>query len=153
MENRTPITLYPSKMKTGIYLLLSLGFVAAGIWMVLNHEPLGWLAVGFFGICALAFIITLIPGSSYLKLDEAGFEIRTLFRKESYRWEDIERFGWGKIGRNKMVVLNFKPGYQGQALGRKVGRAVTGVEGALPDTYGKSPEELAEMMNAWKDRQ
>jgi hypothetical protein len=28
---------------------------------------------------------------------------------------------------------------------------MTGVEGALPDTYGKSAEELAKLLNEWRE--
>lgn len=37
-------------------------------------------------------------------------------------------------------------------LGRSMARSLSGVDGGLPDTYGLEPEELAGLMNVWRDR-
>jgi hypothetical protein len=48
-------------------LLGALAFVAVGVW-VLSFEPvIGYLSIGFFGLCALAFGVNLLPNSSYLR--------------------------------------------------------------------------------------
>jgi hypothetical protein len=39
---------------------LSLAFVAAGVWLIRTGEAGGWLALGFFGLCAvLALLVPL----------------------------------------------------------------------------------------------
>ena len=54
------------------------------------------------------------------------------------------------IGSNKMVLMAFAPTYQHAQIGRTVAKALTGTEGALPDTYGFTAEALAERLNCWK---
>jgi hypothetical protein len=46
-----------------------------------------------------------------------------------------------------MVAYRFAPGYTPQATTRKVLNALAGAEAALPDTYGRSAKELAELLN------
>jgi hypothetical protein len=37
-------------------------------------------------------------------------------------------------------------------IGRKVASAISGLEGALPNHFQGSPEELCEKLNQWKQR-
>jgi len=50
----------------------SLLFVAAGFWMLSNSPMTGYLSIIFFGLCAVAFAISLLPNSSYLRLTPEG---------------------------------------------------------------------------------
>ncbi len=152
MGNKNQLILYPSKIKNFLFLILCIGFVLIGIWMIIDKEPLGWFVALTFAIGIPVFVIMMLPGSTHLKLDKDGFETRTLFRCSTYSWKDISIFIPGKIGGNETVLFNFSPHYEGQEAGRKVALAISGVEGALPDTYGKKAEDLAEIMNEWKSK-
>jgi hypothetical protein len=53
---------------------------------------------------------------------------------------------------SRLVGLFYEPDYASTArgvAGRKISRSMVGVDGALPDTYGMSADELAELMNNW----
>lgn len=52
-----------------------------------------------------------------------------------------------QITAHKMVAWDFVPGYDGWFTGRTLSRDLTGVEAALPDTYGMKAEDLARLMN------
>jgi hypothetical protein len=92
---RAPVTLYPQKRRTIVLALVSAVFVVVGALAAADGAPIGWAAVGFFGLCLLVFL----------------------------------------------------------ALGRFVARSLSGVDGGLPDnTYGLEAEELARVLNVWRDR-
>jgi hypothetical protein len=50
-----------------------------------------------------------------------------------------------------MVVFDFSNEYTSHRRLRFVSSATAGAEGALPDTYGLSPEELVDKMNTARD--
>ena len=116
MEN-LPITLYPSKTKTILLLIVSLIFTFGGIFLIQKGDNFGWVVSSFFGLCTLVFIIMLLPNSTYLKISEEGIEMKSLFRKSQILpWNIIETFGTGYIGLNEMVTLNFSENYNKQKL-------------------------------------
>ena len=131
---------------------LSAGFVAGGALMVREGDPTGWAAILFFGAGVIVFCLLLLPGSAYLILDPAGFTVCSLFRAHSTRWYEVNSFEVGSIGRHKLVVFNFSNLHRGQEFARKLSSAIGGYEGALPETYGLAAEELAAMMNDWRQR-
>ena len=64
--------LRPRKRKWTLYLLLSLGFVAGGLMMLRDpgvDRLMAYLCIFFFGGCAVCFLLLLVPGSSFLRLD------------------------------------------------------------------------------------
>jgi len=63
-------TLYPKKWKSMLFLLLTLAFTVAGVWIILDGEKMGWFVSIFFGLGVLVFLINLFPQASYLKLNE-----------------------------------------------------------------------------------
>lgn len=118
--------------------------------MIRNGEGWkGWLAAVFFGICTLAFLITLIPGSSYLKLNTENFEVCSLFRKHEVRWDSVSEFGVFRLEPGGTFVgYNFRPGAEHPSGIRRFNQGLSGYEAGLPDTYGMKPDELAEVLNA-----
>lgn len=115
--------------------------------MVACHEPKGWLVAGFFGVCLCVLFVNALPSASHLRLDASGFEVRSLFRAKAYRWSDIESFGVARIGGTVSVVFTRRPtGSSPPAMGFRLSRA----DGALPDRYGMSAEELSLLLEAWR---
>ena len=47
---------------------------------------MGILGTGFFGLCTVAAVISLLPGGSWLRLDGSNFEVSAPFRKRKFRW-------------------------------------------------------------------
>lgn len=64
-----------SKKKAFLLLLISIAFVAAGVWMSSENPVMGWTTVAFFGLGIPASGFLLLPGKVYLKLDPDGFEM------------------------------------------------------------------------------
>ncbi|MGB0133021.1 STM3941 family protein [Dokdonella sp.] len=144
-----PQTSTTSKLKAGLLLLVSLMFVACGIWMFADKALTGLFIIAFFGLCALVFVIQLIPGSSWLRLDDEGFTYCALFRKRHVRWCDVEALTVTHIGAIQRIGWNYAVGCKDNALGRDLNRALAGVDAALPDNYGKSASVLAELMGSY----
>jgi hypothetical protein len=146
-----PFTVYPSKAKTLLMLLICLAFVAGSVLMICDGETVGWLGAIFFGLGVAVFLMQLYPGSSFLTVSEEGIEFCSLFRRHRFRWEDISEFGTYSVRSRgmavgKMVGFNYSTGYQQGAKTRAFSRLLAGFEGGLPDTYGFSAEELAQML-------
>jgi len=151
-DRNMELTLRPKRLKYLLFALLSAAFVAGGVLMVRDGQRLGWFEIFFFGTGLIVFCLLLLPGSAYLKLDPAGFTFCSLFRPHSMRWYEVDSFATGRIGTNKLVVFNFSELHRGQQRLRKISSAISGYEAALPGTYGLKAEDLAALMNDWRQR-
>src|SRR5438552_1036804 len=142
-----PLRLYPKRAKWIVAALACGIMTASGVWIIADGKWFGLLPTGFFGLGLLISLILFWRNSSFLELDSDGFVIRNLFRDSRLSWAQVEGFDVRRIGIRKMVTLTFVPSYTPLARARAVMRAVAGTEGALPDTYGMSAEDLAHIMN------
>jgi hypothetical protein len=158
--------LRPRTRKWTIVLLLCWGFAAGGLMMLRDPSASrfgGYLCLYFFGAGAVCSLLQLVPGSSFLHLHPEGLTVRTMWRTQSLRWSDIERFGVAEFStvhgflrqRHQMIGYDFSPSYpdfdQGRTL-KEMNRRLSGFEAALPDNYGWKYAELAEHHNTLKAR-
>jgi hypothetical protein len=130
----------------------------AGLWSI--RDEAGWATVGVAillvgGFGTVAGVLRLLPGAGYLRLDSKGFTYRAAFWTVSVAWDDVAEFG--VVAKDAThayatVGFNFVLGYGKNAAGRELARSINGWEGALPGTYGRRAEELAELMNEWLGR-
>ncbi len=136
-----------------LLLVISSCFVALGIFLTSKDDlQIGWLCVLFFGLGVLVALINLLPGCSYLDLTSDGMEIRSLYRKWFVRWTDVQEFFPASVANRPMICWNYTQSFAGQRLGRKISSGLTGVEAALPDTYGMYAEDLANLLNDWRTK-
>jgi hypothetical protein len=148
--DRAPVTLYPQRRRTIVLAVVSAVFVVVGALAAADGAAIGWAAVGFFGLCLLVFLALLLPGAAYLRLDQEGFTICSLFRPGRVRWGDARSFRSYAVPGGTFV--GFDLAGASAPLGRLVARSLSGVDGGLPDTYGLEAEELAGLLNVWRDR-
>ena len=150
---RQDLTLRPTKAKTIGFLLVCLAFAVTGAWMIRTGEAMGWLSVVFFGVGCVIFGINLLPGASYLQLGPEGLILCSLFRRRpQVRWDTVSEFRVVRVppSMTKMVVYD-QDGCERPRLAR-INRALVGAGCGLPDTYGRKPEALAELLNDWRTR-
>ena len=140
--------LRPALPKWLAMVAISVAFVWIGVTIRGTHPLAGWSCIVFFGLCGVAGVLNLLPNASRLRLDDDGFEIRSLFRTRRVRWADVARFGTMRIGVNTMVGFDFVDGYRGSDRLRRVNRDLSGFQAALPDNYGLKATALAERMEA-----
>lgn len=136
-----------STRKMALLLVGSLAFVAGGGLMIRTDPATAHACIVFFGLCALVSAINLHPRSSFLEVSAEGFTFANLFRRTFVPWGHVAEFLPIAIHHNALVGWNYSPGFDGQAAARKISAALSGVEAALPDTYGMSAEKLAAVLN------
>jgi hypothetical protein len=140
--------LRPNRIKT--YLAATGCLIASivGAWVGIAGESSGWGILILFGIATLTFGCTALPNSTFLEIRPDGFMICTMFRSSSFKWSDVETFSVGFVGLRQMVVFNFSSGFKAAPSARRLASSLTGFEGALPDSYGMSLPDLANLLNA-----
>ena len=145
------LELRPTRLKWLIIFLIASGFVAIAVFIGSSDQALArWGVGGFFALCAMIALPQFIGVGSQLSLDRQGFTCRTLFRSFRREWADCSEFAPAQIGPNLMVSFSTR---QDETLHPRlvaVARGLTGTAGALPDTYGVSAPQLADLMNRFR---
>ncbi len=145
-----------SRWKIGLYLAISLAFVAGGLWASPASGVNAWkmdFAVGFFGLGSLVFVWLLIRPQR-LHLDPQGFTLSGGLVRTPHKvlWAEVDRFFVYRLPRGgKMVGYNFKPGVRKPSALRSITRGL-GAEAALPKGWPQSPEQLAEELESCRRR-
>jgi len=100
----------------------------------------------------------LLSGSSSLRLDENGFEITLFFAyRKKYRWREVSDIKEGSIlGKSRVVFkaetqhLDAYAKFKSALTGRLNVALASGSNGYLPDNYGMSAVDLAQLMSGWR---
>ena len=155
------LTLRPRPVRYILFAILAAAMIAVGMYFF--HEGrvmdrilmkiVGVVIVIFFGAAFFMFSSVLIPRGAYLKLDDAGFTICSVFTPRALRWNEVYPFEVSKQSKGrKLVVFNYTSAYRGPRRARRPPVKSEGYDAFLPDSYGRSAEELAALMNEWRAR-
>jgi hypothetical protein len=147
LSERLPLRLQSKRGRALVLLVVAVLFVAGGVYVLPVSPVKGYSAIVFFGLGAIVFAVNLLPGSSYLLLEQGGFTICNVFRKTFYSWSDVAEFLPVDVGSKTMVGLRFNERHKANVVGRKLATFLAGVDGALPDTYGQEAQDLASLLN------
>jgi hypothetical protein len=96
-----------SRWRYVLLLIASIGFVVAGIWMVMRGKPFGWAAIVFFGSSLPLFIWQIVDSRPRLVVDEHGVTDRTL-GVGRIPWGDIEVAYVRSINGNDFICLELR---------------------------------------------
>jgi hypothetical protein len=96
-----------SRWKYVLLFVGCIGFVAAGIWMVITGNSFGWLAILFFGGGIPICIWQIADTRPRLVIDEHGVLDRTL-GVGRIAWSDIETAYVRSISGNDFICLELK---------------------------------------------
>lgn len=146
------LTFAASRAKVLLILLISICFVALGVWLTPQRPILGWLVTAFFGLGIVVSPLMLLPNSTYLRLDEEGFEMGSFIRNQKFKWTDVADFRLGSIHGTKIIAIIFRPEYKQLQRGRAVAAALSGMEAAIPNHYNATLEQVLEALTTWKER-
>jgi hypothetical protein len=147
------LALKPRRLKWLAIFLIALGFVSIAVFLGDDMDPLArWGSGGFFALCAAITVPQFIGVGSKLELDPKGFKCASLFKSFRREWADCSEFSPVRIGPNMMVGFSTGQDETAHPRGAAFARALTGTSGALPDTYGVSADELADLMNRFRAR-
>ena len=130
----------PSRMRWVVSVTISIFIVALDAYLaVVQQAPAVWLLVVLFGGLGAFSAVQLIPGSGGLWLDREGFVYRMFWVDRRREWKKISPILGSQVGLLQMV------GYHREGCPPNKPREV------LPDTYGISANQLAEIMNQWRN--
>ena len=131
----------PSRARWVFTVVMSTVIVSVNLYVVATQggSALALLA-GLFTITGLAAGAQLVPGSAGLWLDRKGFTFRMFWVDRRREWDEITHVLSSQVGLLQMVGYNRKQDEPNKP--REV----------LPDTYGISANELAYLMNRWRNR-
>jgi hypothetical protein len=146
-----PVTLRASLKRWCLVFAGCALFAIGGKWMVSTGQVMGWLPLIFFGIGAIIAAFAMLPGASALTLDGTGFEITNFYRRSRTRWQDAGDFVATRIPAARQRFVLFNNARSGRRLAR-INTFISGRNAALPDTYGLSPDDLAQLMAQWRER-
>lgn len=149
MKNESQI-FKPNKLKNFMLLLVSLVFVTIGILMLQDKPLMGWLSISLFGLGVIVSLIQFYPNSSYLKLNDEGFEVKMMFRVNFTKWSHVKGFRGGSMNGNKMIFFDYTDEHKKWSKGKKISKFLSGNEGGLQSIYKISTNELVELMMAYK---
>lgn len=111
----------------------------------------GMLISLFFLVLGAIALLVLRGG---IALDREGFTVMRLGARHHVRWSDIIGFRVTRVVRagvgRKMVGFSYVAGYKPTARLRAFNRAVSGIDAALPEMNGISVNELASLMEQWR---
>ena len=142
------MTLYPSKIKWVLILLVCFIFITMGISLIGDHNAetlLGLFVCVMSGFGILISVLTLWPDSSWLKLGPDGIRNKVMFRKFHYRWSDINRFGITTVqhgvglSKSKTEFVSFWMNHDDEMR-------------SLSECYGKKTDDLVEILESYRNR-
>ena len=142
----------------------SLGFVLIGIWMFIFPEGsrrspefvrfMGFVSVAFFGWTGFNGVRSLLKPTE-LVLGREGFQVRGRKSKAVVPWGAVERFYIVTIHRSKLVSYVLKPEARAALRGMasiNASLSMTGADGQLPPYLDRTPEDVCELLEAWRLR-
>ena len=151
MKNKTAI-FKPNKLKNLMLLLVCGAFVTIGIFMLQDKPLMAWFGISFFGLGVIVSLIQFYPNSSYLKLNEEGFEVKSMFRTNFTKWSHVKDFRKGHINGNKMIFFDYTEQHKKWNKGKKISNFLSGKEGAVQSIYKISTEELIKLMITYQSK-
>lgn len=146
------VTFRASRKKALLLLFGSICFVALGVWISSEKPLIGWACAAFFALHVLVSLLMMLPNAMYLRLNEEGFEVRSLIRTHKIKWTDVEGFQIGSIRGAKMIAIIYSPEYWQQQIGRAVSASLSGMAGAIPNSYDATLDEVLNALSTWRMR-
>lgn len=133
-------------------IVIGLCFLVLGYWALVEQHMwlLGGITIAFALFGLVVTVLMMRPGSTYLGLDDDGFEIVAMRRRYRYAWTDVDQFYLCNISGARVVGIQFSASCQSQRGGRAFAEGLTGVEGAISDLFVLGPEQVCATLNEWK---
>jgi hypothetical protein len=146
------LVLRPSRARAVVRFLFWLAVTVGYVWILVLAPDcfLMWALAVACGLLGLAALRRVFDYTSCLRLTTRGFIVFDRGQAMEFTWNDIRKFRPGPHGR--MVVFDYALPAARPSAARKVAQFVAGGDGALPDTYGLTARELAELLNEWRER-
>ena len=150
----------PSRLKAFSLFALPLLLIglAAGLGYYQEGKVEGWIIALLIGLVSFVVITQLLlRRTCYLRLTPEGVTIRIGFRKSFYTWDAIEEFrvvekSFRLLPMGVLVVFDFPEGSRHRTALRQAAHAVTGYHDSFANVFDRDAEELAAMLNQWREQ-
>ena len=109
MTNADTVVVSNSRWRYLVLLCVSLGFVAGGVFILLQDQGawVGWGSVVFFGACSVVFVWQLVDSRPRLIINDDGILDRTL-GVGSIPWSEIQGAFIRSIDGNDFICLEVR---------------------------------------------
>jgi hypothetical protein len=147
-----PLDLRASQGDRVLTVLVGPALVAGGVSVALTGQWIGWAAVVLFGVVTVSGLVQWIRGAPRLTALQTGLTLTGLGRSKTYAWTLVSPFKVVNVSRNlRRVAFNVlpRPGSDPELV--SINRALVGVDKRLPTNFGMKPQELAALLNRWRD--
>jgi len=151
MSSGEEVILRPSRLRAIARFLFMLAVTGFHVGLVFAYGDclLLWLLAAVCAAGTLVSLMKVLDRSACLRLTVKGFFVQDRRGPLFYDWRDVQNF---RTGQRNRVLFDFPDSDPAARKARMVARFVAGGEGALPDTYGIAADELAKLMNEWRER-
>lgn len=139
---------------TFILIAVGIAMSGGGVYLAQQGQALaGWGLAAMFGVMTIVALVTVLPGSTQLELDRRGFFTTLLFQRgERIRWDEVQRFETVEVAGRRRAGYTLAPDAKAAAERPGAPEAHGGLDGVFMRDYGLGAEELADTMNAWRER-
>jgi membrane associated rhomboid family serine protease len=158
LQRGETIVLHPRRWRWALLLVILGAFTwGCAAWFSAAPGILPAAGVLLFGAGAVLSITQFFPRWAYLRIGPDGLVLRHALRTTRWSWNDIDDFVAYEIqhqyNSTKHVGFNRRDlTPDRQSFWQTITRGLSGVDGALPDTYGMRHDELAALLNEARDR-
>jgi hypothetical protein len=153
---RTVLTLSRGLFIAGSMLFAIACLWGAWYWYLNDSDSSKWLGLGSIATLFAGFAVALAVTvrTNRMTLDREGFEIvnGTVFglRKGRFRWREVSAFERVRIGANTYGI-GFDDARKGGSMFLAVNRSLGFRNSTLIEDYGLGDNQLAELLNRWRD--
>jgi hypothetical protein len=150
------------RSKLAVLGLLGVGFVALGIWFIVDPtsagasrypagavEALGWISTLFFGF-ALAAVVFSFFRPTTISLSPEGLAIKTVFTAWTRPWKALSNFRIWRYRGNRLIVFDDDSPRRPRLA--KFNTAISGATSGLPNMLSEDPEQVLAQLIAAKER-
>lgn len=142
-----------SPVRTVVLLAVSILVLVIGVAVVATGEQGGWLAV-IGGTVLTGFLVLLLVRPNRLELDQGFSTVSSLGRAKRVEWRECGAFRVQRPDIDGSFRAPLQVVYDTEESNRHnlavVSQFVAGGSAALPDTYGMSAEDLADLLNRYR---
>lgn len=148
------VQIVESRIKVLLFLFGALAFVAAYVFVPDPNDELPIWGGWFFGLCALVFVVLLIRPRR-LTLDGNAFSISggLAWKTVATDWADVTDFFPVSVRLGASLVgFNYTDDAKNKRRGAWVAKRLSGADGGLGGVWPCSTADLAEQLNAYRER-
>lgn len=135
---------HQSRWRLALFLVGALTFVGGGLWMIgafgpaptsNRHSPevtsaVAWLAILFFGLCAVVIAKRLFEGGEALRIDRSGISFAA-WSDQTIPWSEITDISEWSFRGQRSIILHLRdpgrfPGKGVLGFATRANRALTG---------------------------